>query len=131
MGRGKKQKEAESAIFAGVVVVGLLWSFSAIDRRLVALASAILAIYCLFRMPTWCCAEGTNGKRCETPTAGVFSACWRPPHQERKRKLIRTRGYWTGLAQAKYSGIRGALSLYLAFAAGVSGVVALIVAAVG
>ncbi|SFW71668.1 hypothetical protein [Amycolatopsis australiensis] len=131
MGRGKKQKEAEGTILAGVVAVCSLWGFNAVDRRLVALASAILAVYCLCRMPAWCCADRTDGGRCEEPTAGVFSACWRPPHQERKRKLIRTRGYWTGLAQARYSGVRGAVSVYLATMATVSALVALIAAAAG
>jgi hypothetical protein len=100
--------------------VVLLWLLADIDRRIVAIASLVLAVLILFRMPTWCCAERSRGGQCEKATLGVFSACGEPAHQDRKRDLVRTSAYWSGLARKEYSGLRGAMALYLATTAAAS-----------
>jgi hypothetical protein len=120
MGRTKKQKEADWEITAGAIVVVLLWLLTDIDRRIVAIASFVLAVLILFRMPTRCCAERSRGGQCEKPTLGVFFSCGEPAHEDRKRDLVRTSAYWSGLARGHYSGRRGRRTIYLASAAATS-----------
>ena len=130
MGRGKTRKEAESAIYGGTLAVVVLWVASplgAIFFPVIAIASGVLAVYILCTVPAWCCAERSRGGPCQGKTRGVFAACEEPSHVDRKGALIRTRAYWTGLARGDYSGRRGAIALYLASAAVLSGFIALII----
>ncbi|WP_284740930.1 hypothetical protein [Amycolatopsis sp. RTGN1] len=129
MGRGKTRKQAESEIYGGAIAVAALWvasPLSAIFFPVIAVASGLLAGFSLCTMPTWCCAERSRGGPCKGKTRGVFVACEEPSHVDQKGALLRTRAYWIGLARGDYSGSRRARAVYLAGAAILSGLVALI-----
>jgi hypothetical protein len=130
MGRGKTRKETKSAIHGGAFAVVLLWIASPLGSiffPVITIASGALAVFSLCRMPTCCCAERSRGGPCEGSTYGVFASCGEPAHADRKRALVRTRGYWAGLARKQYSGWAGAKAVYLAIFGTLSGVVALII----
>ena len=130
MGRGKTRKETRSAIYSLTLFVLLLWIVSPLGPiffPVIAVASGVLTVFSLCRMPMCCSAERSRGGPCEGNTLGVFASCDAPAHASRKRALLRTRAYWAGLARGQYSWPHGAKAVYLAIFGSLSGLVALII----
>ena len=122
-----RKNQAKEWLWAVPLLLLGSWIAPFIDRLIVAVLSAVLVTLCLFAMPTWCCAPTQAGKPCLINTRGVFAACHIHAHQQAKLRMRFTRRYWRGLARGEYSGLRGALAVYLSAAGLISGLAALIV----
>jgi predicted branched-subunit amino acid permease len=121
-----KREQATTAIMAAAAAVVLGWSFQEIPRGFVTVASGVLAVLCLTKMPTWCCATRVDGGQCRNRTLGIFRGCSQiPQHGQQKSRMVRTKAYWLGLAKGCYSGWRGMTAVGLAIAATLSGLVGL------